>query len=121
MVTEELVANLTDQQNKQMDATAKQLEALAASVAAMTAAFKGASTAPKATTAPATAATSATDTAAATTRKAKREDAYRQRLQNAVTCAHCGKKHPSMAEDKCWELPANAATRLAGWKSAKTA
>ena len=119
MVTEELVANLTDQQNKRMDATVKQLEALAASVAAMTAAFKGASTAPKATTAPATAATSATDTAAATTRKAKR-DAYRQRLQNAVTCAHCGKKHPSMAEDKCWELPANAATRPAGWKSVKT-
>jgi hypothetical protein len=72
MVTEELVANLTNQQNKQMDTTGKQLEALAASVAAMTVAFKGASTAPKATTAPATAATLATDTAASTTRKAKR-------------------------------------------------
>ena len=36
MVMEELGANLTKQQNKKMDATAKQLEALAASVAAIT-------------------------------------------------------------------------------------
>ena len=117
MVTEELVANLTEQQNKKMDATAKQLEALAASVAAMTAAFKGANAAPKSTAAPPAA---ASDSAASTSRKAKR-DAYRLRLQNAVTCGNCGKKHPSIAEDKCWELPANAATRPSGWKSSKTA
>ncbi len=36
MVTEELVANLTKEQNKKMDATAKQLEALMASTTAMT-------------------------------------------------------------------------------------
>ena len=120
MVTEELVANLTKQQNKRMDATAKQLEALTASLAAMTAAFNSASTAPKTTPAPAAPAKTATETAATATRKAKRE-AYRQRLQSAVTCSHCGKKHPSIAEDKCWELPANAATRPTGWKTAKTA
>ncbi len=120
MVTEELVANLTEQQNKRMDATAKQLEALTASLAAMTAAFNSASTAPKTMPAPAAPAKMATETAATATRKAKCE-AYRQRLQSAVTCSHFGKKHPSIAEDKCWELPANAATRPTGWKTAKTA
>ena len=106
MVTEELVANLTEQQNKRMDATAKQLEALAASVAAMTAAFNGAKVTP----------VLANDDDKNASRKAKRE-AYRQRLQNAKECAHCGKKHPSITEDKCWELPANAASRPTGWKS----
>jgi hypothetical protein len=49
MVTEELVANLTKEQNKKMDATAKQLEALVASITTMTAALKGAKTTPKTT------------------------------------------------------------------------
>jgi hypothetical protein len=70
MVTEELVANLTEQQNKKMDATAKQLEALAASVAAMTAAFKGANAAPKSTAAPPV---TASDSAASNSQKTKRE------------------------------------------------
>ena len=120
MVMEELVANLTKQQNKRMDATAKQLEALIASLVAMTAAFNSMSTTPKTTPAPASTAKTVTNNAANATRKAKRE-AYHQHLQSAATCSHCGKKHPSIAEDKCWELPANAATHPAGWKSAKTA
>ncbi len=49
MVTQELVTNLTEQQNKWMNAAAKQFAALTISVAAMKAALQGASTAPKVT------------------------------------------------------------------------
>ncbi len=92
MVTEEFVANLAEEQNKKMDETVKQLEVLVASITTMTAAFKGAKATPKTT--PATNATAATTGAPATNanRKAKRE-AYQQRLLNAVTCTHCGRKH----------------------------
>ncbi len=120
MVTEELVANLTKEQNKKMDATAKQLEVLVASITAMTAAFKGAKATPKTTPATNAAAATTAAPAANANRKAKQE-AYQQRLLNAVTCTHCGRKHPSISEDKCWELPANAANRPSGWTLAKTA
>jgi hypothetical protein len=114
MITEELMANLTDEQNKKMDSMAKQLKALAASIAALTVAFKGAAPTPAA------AATTTGTNATATTHKARHE-AYKLRLQNAPTCIICGKKHMSIATDKCWELPANAASRPAGWTSSKTA
>jgi hypothetical protein len=63
MVTEELVANLTGEQNKRMDVTAKLLKVLVASITAMTAAFKGADATPKTT--PATNAAAATTIAPA--------------------------------------------------------
>ncbi len=119
MVTEELVANLTEDQNKKMDARAKQLEALAASITAMMAAFKGANATPKTTPATNAAAAPTATPAANANRKAKQE-AYQQRLLNAITCTHCGKKHPSISKDKCWEIPANAANRPSGWTLAKT-
>jgi hypothetical protein len=120
MVMEELVANLTKEQNKKMDATAKQLEALVASITTMMAAFKGAKATPKTTPATNAAAATTAAPAANANRKAKQE-AYRQRLLNAVTCTHCRRKHPVISKDKCWELPANAANRPSGWTLAKTA
>ncbi len=100
MVTEELVANLTKEQNKKMDATAKQMEALVASITAMTAAFKGAKATPMTTPATNAAAATTAAPAANANRKAKQET-YRQRLLNAVTCTHCGRKHLSISKDKC--------------------
>jgi hypothetical protein len=33
---------------------------------------------------------------------------------------HCGKKHPSKAEDECWELETNKDSRPSTWKSNKS-
>jgi ribosomal protein L19E len=52
-------------------------------------------------------------------KKKKREEKQKKFL-NAPICKHCGKKHPSMKEDECWELDKNAALRPASWtKSTK--
>ncbi len=85
MVMEGLVANLTKEQNKKMDATAKQLEALVASITAMTAAFKGTKATPKTTLATNAAAVTTAAPAANANCRAKQE-AYRHRLLIAVTC-----------------------------------
>jgi len=52
-------------------------------------------------------------------KKKKREERQKKFL-NAPVCKHCGKKHPSKAEDACWELDKNAASRPAAWKSTKS-
>lgn len=44
----------------------------------------------------------------------------KKRFQDAPICKHCNAKHPSVEEEKCWELEANAADRKPGWKSKKT-
>jgi ribosomal protein L32 len=51
--------------------------------------------------------------------RAKKRAEYRKKLANTTACANCGTKHPNVPDAKCWELDANAATRPAGWKSAK--
>lgn len=48
-------------------------------------------------------------------RKAERD----KRLEETPICKNCNGKHPGVADDKCWELEANAAKRRPGWKSKK--
>jgi len=52
-------------------------------------------------------------------KKKKREERQKKFL-NAPVCKHCGKKHPSKAEDAYRELDKNAASRPAAWKSTKS-
>ncbi len=39
--------------------------------------------------------------------KKKKRDDKRKKYNDAPVCKHCGKKHPSKAEDECWELEKN--------------
>ena len=52
-------------------------------------------------------------------KKSKRED-RRKKYNDAPVCKNCGKKHPSKAEDECWELDKNKASRPSTWKSTKS-
>ena len=36
--------------------------------------------------------------------KKKKRDEKRKKYNDAPICKHCGKKHPTKAEDECWEL-----------------
>ena len=92
--TEELVAELTEKQAKQVEALIKAnnyaMEKLTAALLSIN--KPGA-------------------TSGATTNR----DAAAKR----VVCPHCDCKHPNRKHDQCWELPANAAKRPAGWKLVK--
>jgi hypothetical protein len=59
------------------------------------------------------------DSKALRNEKKKREEKP-QKYNAAPTCKHCGKKHPSNADDECWELEKNAASHPANWKSSKS-
>ena len=52
--------------------------------------------------------------------KKKKREEMQKKFLNAPVCKHCGKKHPSKAEDAYWELDKNAASRPAAWKSTKS-
>jgi hypothetical protein len=101
-ITEELVATITEENEKKIKALTKettdtlnQIKALLENRPATTAAEPGQSA------------------------RAKKRAEYRKKLVSATACANCGNKHPNIPDVKCWELEANAATRPAGWKSAK--
>ena len=51
--------------------------------------------------------------------KNKKRDEKRKKYNDAPICKHCGKKHPTKAEDECWELEKNKDSRPSNWKSAK--
>ena len=51
--------------------------------------------------------------------KKKREE-KKKKYRNAPICKNCGKKHPSKAEDKCWELEKNKDSHPPTWKSTKS-
>ena len=51
--------------------------------------------------------------------KKKKRDEKRKKYNDAPICKNCGKKHPSKAEDECWELEKNKESRPASWKSVK--
>jgi hypothetical protein len=51
--------------------------------------------------------------------KKKRKDKQNKYCDTPI-CKHSDKKHPSKTEDKCWELPKNAASHPASWKSKKS-
>jgi hypothetical protein len=52
--------------------------------------------------------------------KQKKRDEKHKKYNKAPICKHCGKKHQSKKEDKCWELEANKSTRPSTWKSTKS-
>jgi hypothetical protein len=52
--------------------------------------------------------------------KKKKQDEKCKKYNEAPVCNHCGKKHPSKKEDKCWELEKNKASCPHNWKSSKT-
>jgi hypothetical protein len=103
--TEELVAELTKKHTKQVEtlikANSDAIEKLTAAILAnKPAAASGATDAAKA--------------AKASARKAK----WAEKKLSTPVCPHCNRRHPNI--ELCWELPANAATRPAGWKSKST-
>ena len=51
---------------------------------------------------------------------AEKQAERKKRWQETPVCKNCNKKHPGVADDKCWELEANAANRKPGWKSNKS-
>jgi hypothetical protein len=49
-------------------------------------------------------------------RKGKeKKDKRNSSTHQSVNTVECGKKHPSKAEDKCWELDKDAASHPASW------
>ena len=52
--------------------------------------------------------------------KKKKRDEKRKKYNDAPICKHCGKKHPTKAEEDCWELEKNKDSRPSYWKSAKS-
>ena len=52
--------------------------------------------------------------------KKKKRDERRKKYNDAPICKHCGKKHPTKAEEDCWELEKNKDSRPSNWKSAKS-
>ena len=115
MITEELVANISEENEKKLQTHVQRLESLNKANTDMLKSImslldkSGGSNA----TAPAT-----TVSGAKQDRQQKRSE-YKKRLETATPCTHCKKKHPNRADEKCWELDANAASRPAGWKSVK--
>jgi hypothetical protein len=87
--TEELLAQLTERQGKQLEAV-----------------MKGTTDALEKLT-------------AAILEKPTPSGTNQQKNKKVVACPHCDIKHKK--HDQCWELPANAANRPAGWKSKKSA
>ena len=52
--------------------------------------------------------------------KKKKRDEKRKKYNDAPICKHYGKKHPTKAEEDCWELEKNKDSRPSYWKSAKS-
>ena len=47
--------------------------------------------------------------------KNKKRQEKQKKYNNAPICKHCGKKHPSKAEDECWELEKNKDSWPSTW------
>lgn len=100
--TEELVAELTERQGKQvetlMKSTTDALEKLTAAILANKPAVS----------------------TGAANNKAAKAAAWAEKKRMATVCPHCDRKHPNRTHEQCWELPANASKRPADWKSVKS-
>jgi len=100
--TEELIASLTEAHTRQMEALVKSTtEAMKEMMLLLK---ENKTPTPKATD----------------EEKKKKRDDKRKKYNDAPVCKHCGKKHPSKAEDECWELEKNKDSRPATWKSTKS-
>ncbi len=51
--------------------------------------------------------------------KKKKHEEHRKKYNEAPVCKNCGKKHPTKAEDECWELKKNKDSCTSNWKSTK--
>jgi hypothetical protein len=100
--TEELIANLTEAHTRQMEALVKSTSEAMKEMMLLLKENK--TPTPKATD----------------EEKKKKRDDKRKKYNDAPICKHCGKKHPSKAEDECWELEKNKDSRPATWKSTKS-
>ena len=108
VLTEEVVAAITEEHAKEMKTQMQRMEALAK---AMTELMSGAKAQLPAA--------NGSSSGKKTERQKKREE-YRKKLQTATACTHCNRKHPNRSDDKCWELEANAADRPENWQSVKS-
>jgi hypothetical protein len=52
--------------------------------------------------------------------KKKKGEERRKKYNEAPICTHCGRKHPTKKEEDCWELEKNKASRPDNWKSTKS-
>jgi hypothetical protein len=52
--------------------------------------------------------------------KKKKWEERRKKYNEAPICSHCGRKHPNKKEEDCWELEKNKASRPSYWKSKKS-
>jgi hypothetical protein len=52
--------------------------------------------------------------------KKKKGEERRKKYNEAPICTHCGRKHPTKKEEDCWELEKNKASRPSYWKSKKS-
>jgi len=102
-ITEEIIANLTEAHTRQMETLVK---TTTEAMKEMMLLLKNNNNAPN-------------DKATDEEKKKKREE-KKKKYNNAPVCKNCGKKHPSKAEDECWELEKNKASRPASWKSTKS-
>lgn len=102
-ITEEIIANLTEAHTRQMETLVK---TTTEAMKEMMLLLKNNSNAPNDKT---------TDE-----EKKKRREEKKKKYNDAPVCKNCGKKHPSKAEDECWELEKNKASRPASWKSTKS-
>ena len=102
-ITEEIIANLTEAHTRQMETLVK---TTTEAMKEMMLLLKNNSNAPN---------DKATDE-----EKKKRREEKKKKYNDAPVCKNCGKKHPSKAEDECWELEKNKASRPASWKSTKS-
>ena len=101
-ITEELVATITEENEKKIKALTKETTDMLNQIKALL------------ENKPVTPATESGQSA-----RVKKRAEYRKKLASATACANCGNKHPNVPDAKCWELKANAATRPARWKSTK--
>ena len=101
-ITEELIANLTEAHTRQMETLVK----------TTTEAMKEMMMLLKNNNTP-------TDKATVEEKKKRREE-KKKKYNDTPVCKSCRKKHPSKAEDECWELKKNKASRPLTWKSTKS-
>ena len=108
--TEELVAELTERQGKQVEALIKSNND---AIAKLTAAILGNKPTPSAPSA-------STSNSEAAAKAAAKKAAWEEKKKKATTCPHCDRVHPNRTHEQCWELPANASKRPVDWKSVKS-
>ena len=117
--TEELIAELTEKQSRQVETLIKaNNEAIEKLTAAIKASNQGSNSSNQGKSSGSTA--TAGDKPGWLRRKEAAREKWKAKKDNATTCPHCDRKHPNRTHDQCWELPANADKRPANWTSVKS-